>query len=393
MKARLSDGELLGRLVAFDTTSSNSNLPLVDFLSDYLAGSGARLHRMPSEDGTKANLAAVKGPARADRDGLTLCGHMDVVPAVEPEWTSDPFQAVRSGDTLVGRGTADMKGFLALAVAAFTETDSGSLDRPLALLFTYDEEVGTRGARRLVETGGTPEPLPRRTIVGEPTSLTPARLHKGHLRARISIRGQAAHSGVPHVGLSAIEPAARVVAALAELRRALESEVPVHAAAFPQVPFVTLNVGTIRGGVAANVVPDRCEVELGARLLPGMDTEPLVARIEAAVAGAVGGTPYEIEVVGDSPPALLDETSDLWAWLSAEAARESPARSAEGGEGSASVPFATDAGWLQELGYECVIWGPGAIEVAHRPNEFVPLEDLSRARATIGRALERWCLR
>ena len=387
---QLSDHELLGRLVAFDTTSWNSNLPLVDYLSDYLEGSGARIYRMPSEDGTKANLAAVIGPARADREGLTLCGHTDVVPAMEPGWTSDPFRAVLSGDTIVGRGTADMKGFLALAVAAFVETDSGSLDRPLALLFTYDEEVGTRGARRLVETGGTPEALPRRTIVGEPTSLTPARLHKGHLRARISIHGRAAHSGVPHVGRSAIEPAARVVVALAGLRRALESESPDHAAAFPQVPFVTLNVGTIQGGVAANVIPDRCEVELGARLLPGMDAGPLVARIEAAVAGAIGTTPYDIEVVGDSPPALLDETSDLWAWLSAESAQES-GRSAEGGEGSTSVPFATDAGWLQELGFECVIWGPGSIEVAHRANEFVPLEDLSRARATIGRAIERWC--
>jgi acetylornithine deacetylase len=348
---------------------------------------------MPSEDGTKANLAAVIGPARADREGLTLCGHTDVVPATEPEWTSDPFRAVPSGDTIVGRGTADMKGFLALAVAAFAETDSGSLDRPLALLFTYDEEVGTRGARRLVETGGTPEPLPRRTIVGEPTSLTPARLHKGHLRARISIQGRAAHSGVPHIGRSAIEPAARVVVALTELRSALESESPDHATAFPQVPFVTLNVGTIQGGVAANVIPDRCEVELGARLLPGMDAGPLVARIEAAVANAIGETPYEIEVVGDSPPALLDETSDLWAWLSAETARESRGGSADGPAGSSSVPFATDAGWLQQLGFECVIWGPGSIEVAHRANEFVPLEDLSRGRDTIGRAVAQWCRR
>jgi acetylornithine deacetylase len=388
---RLSDHELLARLVAFDTTSSNSNLPLVDFLSDYLEGTGARIHRMPSDDGAKANLVAVLGPARADREGLTLCGHTDVVPATEPDWTSDPFRAVRSGDAIVGRGTADMKGFLALAVAAVAEADPGSLAHPLALLFTYDEEVGTRGAKRLVDTGGPPEALPRRTIVGEPTSLIPARLHKGHLRARISIHGRAAHSGLPHIGQSAIEPAARAVVALAELRRALESEAPAHGAAFPQVPFVTLNVGTIRGGVAANVIPDRCDVELGARLLPGMDAGPFIARIEAAVAGAIDGAPCEIEVVGDSPPALLDETSDLWSWLKSEAGRESAGRPADGGEASASVPFATDAGWLQELGFECVIWGPGSIEDAHRANEFVPLEDLARARVTLGRAVERWC--
>ena len=121
-----------------------------------------------------------------------------------------------------------------------------------------------------------------------------------------------------------------------------------------------------------------------------MDAGPFVARIEAAVAVAIGETSYDIEVLSDSTSALLDETTDMWAWLSAETARES-GRSAEGGEGSTSVPFATDAGWLQELGFECVIWGPGSIEVAHRANEFVPLEDLSRARATIGRAIDRWC--
>ena len=268
---RLSDIDLLTRLVAFDTTSSNSNLPLVDFVCDYLDGVSARIHRLPSEDGSKANLVVAVGPMPEDGAGLTLCGHTDVVPAVEPDWESDPFEAVRRDDTIAGRGTADMKGFLALAVQMLAEADPEKLDRPLALLFTYDEEVGTRGARRLAEAGGPPEPLPRRTIVGEPTSLSPARLHKGHLRMRIVVEGKAAHSGVPHLGRSAIEPAARVVLALEDLRRALEAERPRYADAFPQVPFVTLNLGRISGGVAANVVPDRCEIELGARLFPGME--------------------------------------------------------------------------------------------------------------------------
>lgn len=385
---RLPDTDLLARLVAFDTTSAKSNLPLVDFVCDYLDGTGARIHRMPSEDGAKANLAVATGPAREDREGLTLCGHTDVVPAGEPEWESDPFEAVGRAHTIVGRGTADMKGFLALAVHALAEADPRTLDRPLALLFTYDEEVGTRGARRLVEAGGPPEPLPRRTIVGEPTSLSPARLHKGHLRVRIVVEGKAAHSGVPHVGRSAIEPAARVVLALADLRRSLEAERPPHADAFPQVPFVTLNVGRIEGGVAANVIPDRCAIELGARLLPGMDTDSFVARVTESVDRAAGEAPYEIEITGESPPALLDEGSDLWTWLRREPAWES-ARQAP--PGPSSVPFATDAGWLQRLGFECVIWGPGSIEVAHRPNEFVPLGDLARARATLARAVNRWC--
>jgi acetylornithine deacetylase len=385
---RLSEGELLARLVAFDTTSARSNLPLVDFVADYLDGGATRIHRMPSEDGGKANLAVVVGPEGEEREGLTLCGHTDVVPADETDWESHPFEAVSRDGTIVGRGTADMKGFLALAVQLLAEVDPGTLLRPLAILFTYDEEVGTLGARRLAEAGGPPEPLPRRTIVGEPTSLFPGRLHKGHLRLRIVVEGVAAHSGVPHAGRSAIEPAARVVAALAELRLALESERPPHADAFPQVPFVTLNVGRIEGGVAANVIPDRCAIEIGARLLPGMDPSAFVARVTKTVDAAAGDAPRTIELAGESPPVSVDERTDLWRWLKDESAR-GVARPAT--ERPISVPFATDAGWLQQLGFECVIWGPGSIEVAHRANEYVPLADLERARALLARGIDRWC--
>ncbi|HJR54446.1 MAG TPA: acetylornithine deacetylase [Gemmatimonadota bacterium] len=390
---RLSDTELLARLVAFDTTSANTNLPLIDFVCEYLDGTGARIHRMPSDDGVKANLAVVAGPdpdgrgGEADRGGLTLSGHTDVVPALERGWSSDPFEATAADGTIVGRGTADMKGFLALAIQTLAESDRRTLARPLALLFTYDEEIGTRGARMLFDSGGPPEPLPRRTIVGEPTSLTPARLHKGHLRARIVIEGRAAHSGLPHLGRSAIEPAARVVSALAELRRVLEAERPAGADAFPQVPFVTLNVGRIDGGAAANVVPDRCALELGARLLPGMDSRDFLARVREAVDRAAGDAPWRLEVAAESPPAMLDQGSDLWEWLRFESAIPNPRASSC----LESVAFATDAGWLQRLGFECVVWGPGSIEVAHRANEFVPLSDLAAARAMLARAVDRWC--
>ncbi len=241
---------LLARLVAFDTTSSASNLPLADFLCDYLDRPGVRIVRHPSPDGGKTNLAISVGPEHEDRAGLVLSGHMDVVPAAEPEWRSDPFSMTDAGDRYVGRGTADMKGFLALAanrLAVAASAASAAFRRQLSLLFTYDEEVGTLGARHFTETFPGVARLPRDVVIGEPTSLRVVRAHKGMLRLRLGFRGQAAHSGYPHLGRSAIEPAARAIVALAALRRELESERPPHAEEFPDVPFAALNVGTVVG--------------------------------------------------------------------------------------------------------------------------------------------------
>src|SRR3954464_15613532 len=283
MPTHLSDAELLACLVGFDTTSRNSNLPIADFLCGYLDRPGARLARNSSADGTKANVIAWLGPEPAgDRRGLVLSGHMDVVPAEEDGWRHDPFHLADEGDRWVGRGSCDMKGFLALAANLTAEADPRSWRAPLALVFTYDEEVGTLGAKRLTESFPEAERLPRSAVIGEPTSLRVARTHKGHTKLRITLKGVSAHSGYPHLGVNAIEPAGRVVEALAGLRRALEQEEVPYAELFPEVPYVPLNVGTIHGGSAINVVPDRCVVEVGLRPLPGMAgraTEALVDRV------------------------------------------------------------------------------------------------------------------
>jgi acetylornithine deacetylase len=271
-----------------------------------------------------------------------------------------------------------MKGFLALAVEAFAAVDPARLVAPLALLFTHDEELGTLGARRFVESNPDAAGLPRRTIVGEPTGLRAIRMHKGHVRIRIEVRGIAAHSAYPHLGRSAIEPAARAIVALAVLRETLAGERPQHAAAFEPVPFVPLNVGGVAGGVADNVVPDRCAIDLGLRPLPGMEAGPLVERVRAAVAPALEGEEWSLELVNESPPAIVPEDADLYRWLAEETGAAD------------SVSFATDAGWLQRAGFECVVWGPGSIEVAHKPNEWVPVEDLNRAREVLARAVARW---
>jgi len=380
--AHLSDADLLARLVAFDTTSRNSNLPLADFLSDYLDRPGIRVERNPSADGNKVNLIAWVGPdPQGDRKGLVLSGHMDTVPAEEAGWESDPFSLADKGDRWVARGACDMKGFLALATNLAVEISRtrGLVRAPLALVFTYDEEVGTLGARRLTETfRGT---FPLSAVIGEPTSLRVARVHKGHLKMRITLHGKSAHSGYPHLGANAIEPAGRVIAALSGLRQELEAELTANRELFPEVPYVPLNVGTVHGGSAINVVPDRCEVEVGVRPLPGVDSEKLAERIRRAAREAAAPFEPDLEILSDSPPMLLDEASPIHRHLCALVGQRT------GG----SVSFATDAGWLQRLGMDCVIFGPGSIEVAHQPNEHLPKDEFAAARGLLDATVRRFC--
>jgi acetylornithine deacetylase len=371
---------LLERLIGFDTTSRVSNLPLADFLCDYVQRRGVRILRNPSADGTKTNLIMMTGPESSDREGLVLSGHMDVVPAEESDWRSDPFTMVDAGDRYIGRGTADMKGFLALAANRFAAISASSLRRPLVLLFTYDEEAGTLGARRFTETFHHPEQLPRNVVIGEPTELHVVRAHKGMLRLKLTFTGRAAHSGYPHLGRSAIEPAARAITALTALRRRLENERLPNADVFPAVPFAALNVGTVSGGVAANVIPDRCEIQLGIRLLPGMTVEAITNRVVAAVQDE-GKDALTVEAVSESPPMMLDSGAPIVRALCETAGERTPG----------SVMFASDAGWLQSVGFDCVLFGPGSIEVAHRANEFIPADQFRRAGETLDRLILRSC--
>jgi acetylornithine deacetylase len=378
---RLSDEALLGRLVGFDTTSRLSNLPLVDFVADYLDRPGVKLERVWSADGAKANLVAHAGPDTDDGGGLTLSGHMDVVPAEEPDWTSPPFALSRAGETYVARGAADMKGFLALAINRLAAVDPARARRPLALLLTYDEEIGTLGARRYAETGPA-SPLPRDVIIGEPTSLRVVRLHKGMIRLRLDFTGRAAHSGYPHLGRNAIEPAARAINALADLRLQMESERPPHGEHFPDVPYAALNVGVVSGGSAMNVIPDHCTIQVGIRLLPAMSADAMVERVRAVVRAALPDEPFELAALGESPAMMLDPHAALHQELCTMV----------GQGGTESVAFATDAGWLQTVGMRCAVFGPGSIEVAHRPNESLPVGEFIRAGALLDDIIQRRCL-
>jgi acetylornithine deacetylase len=380
--ALLSDAELLTRLVAFDSTSRNSNLPIADFLCDYLDRPGIRVERNLSPDGTKTNVIAWIGPEPdASRRGLVLSGHMDVVPADEDGWRNDPFRLTDEGDRWVGRGSCDMKGFLAVAANLAAEARPERWPAPLALVFTYDEEVGTLGAKHFTESFPGAESLPRSAIIGEPTSLRVARAHKGHAKLRVTLHGVSAHSGYPHLGVNAIEPAGRVIVALAALRRELEAEELPNRELFPEVPYVPLNVGTVHGGAAINVVPDRCDVELGFRPLPGLASEEIAERIRRVVREAAAPFEPEIGTLSDSPPMLLDEASPIHRHLCALVGQNE----------QSTVSFATDAGWLQRLGMDCAIFGPGSIEVAHKPNEFIPKDEFAAARGLLARTIQRFC--
>ncbi len=379
----LSDVDLLSRLVGFDSVSRNSNLPLADFICEYLDRPGIRIQRNPSPDGCKTNLVITIGPeGDVQREGLVLSGHMDVVPADEDDWRSDPFVLTASGETLVGRGASDMKGFLALATNAAARLDPATLAHPLVFIFTYDEEVGTVGAKHFADTWPDASMMPKSAVIGEPTSLQVIRMHKGHLAFRITVEGTPAHSGYPHLGTSAIEPVGRTIVALSDLRRKLAAERPPHGEHFPEVPFVPLNIGQVAGGSAINVVPDHCELHVGFRLLPDMESEPVLTRVRETLDAALGSTPYAMEVEYDSPPMLLDEGAPVHRSLCNHMGQRE----------TRSVSYATDAGWLQTLGFECVIWGPGAIEVAHKPNESMPLAQFEHAAGLITRVIQEHCM-
>ena len=212
--------------------------------------------------------------------------------------------------------------------------------------------------------------------------LRVVRMHKGHVKARVVITGKSAHSGYPHLGVNAIELAARAVTALGALRMELEREEAPNRQHFGDVPFVPLNIGTIRGGSAINVVPDRCVIELGLRPMPGSDVSDLVARVENAVRRAVNDAPADVKVLSNSPPLLLDENAFVHRELC----------SLVGQSDTQSVNFATDAGWFQELDVDCVLFGPGSIEDAHRPNEFMPKAEFERAAEILDRTIESFCV-
>ncbi|HMA16436.1 MAG: acetylornithine deacetylase [Bacteroidota bacterium] len=366
---------MIDRLVGFDTVSAKSNLALIDFAQDYLESQGARCRRTLNGEGTKANLFATLGPEAPG--GVVLSGHSDVVPVEGQAWDSDPFRVVERDGRLYGRGTADMKSFLAIALALVPEFQAQPLRRPVHIAFSYDEEVGCTGVGCMVRDIAANLPLPDMVIVGEPTDMKIVNGHKGCYLFETRVTGQAAHSSQPHHGGNAIFAAGRLIAFLAETAAERRAAAPDGSAFDP--PYTTFNLGQVEGGKAINIVAQDCRFTWEFRPLPGEDTEVIVAAFEAhardkvlpALREFAPSASIETQSLATVPP-LAPET---------EGAAESLVRRLSGVNDTGVVSFATEGGIFQAAGLSTVVFGPGSIDQAHKPNEFITLAQVAACEA------------
>ena len=368
--------ELLADLIAIDSTSTLSNAPVASAIEKYFEGSEITCQRLPAHEAGKCNLLLTKG--EPSKEGLTLCGHMDTVPASSENWQSNPWVLTERNGNWYARGSCDMKGFIAIALQAIERADvcSGCL----AVLLVCDEELGSFGAKHILEHG-LPIPIPTQVIIGEPTSLQVVRLHKGHLSMRISIEGISAHTGSPHLGKNALVAGGKVICALAELGNTYESARTDCSAYFPEVAkFPVITVSTIKSGSAINVVPESCELSIGLRLLPDQNKEEVLVEINGAIS-TVCDLPWTLEELGDNPTMLTPESAAINTWLCSHIGQTE----------SVGVSYGTDGGYLSMAGYECVLYGAGDIAVAHKPDEYVPIRELETCVATIDAAVQHFC--
>lgn len=365
--------DLLARLVAIDTTSRESNLPLLDLVEEHLDGVAASAFRVPDENGAKANLVARIGPDAPG--GVVLSAHTDCVPVEGQVWSSDPFTLTRHDDRVVGRGAVDMKGFIACCLAAAPTLAAADLAAPVWLAFSHDEEIGAVGARTLVPAMVEAGAAPAAVVVGEPTSLEPVTAHKGVRAFTYTFRGLGGHSSQPGGGANAVVAAARVATFVADL--AAEVAGVVDPAFDP--PHTTFNVGMIEGGTAINIIPDHGAVTFEYRPLPSEDTPALAERIERhareVVLPELRRTHPDASLTITTPgglPALRPE---------ADGPAEALVRRLTGTRApTRTAPFGTDASRFQEVGWSTVVCGPGRIDVAHRPDEWVALDQLDACR-------------
>ncbi|MDN2568186.1 acetylornithine deacetylase [Aquibium sp. A9E412] len=375
--------DILADLVAFPTVSADSNLALIAYAGDILSGLGAQLSMARDDSGAKANLFATLG-GEGD-GGIVLSGHTDVVPVVDQDWTSDPFTLAERDGRLYGRGTCDMKGFIACCLAMAPRFAAVPLARPLHFAFTYDEEVGCLGARHLVADLQRAGIRPAAAIVGEPTAMRIIEAHKGCHEYTVAFHGRAGHGSEPDRGVNAVEYAVRYATRLMELAEELKGRAPVDSPFRP--PWTTLQIGRMAGGTAHNVIASHCSVDWEMRPVQPADAAHVKAAIGAYVdevlRPAMQGTAPEADIVTH----VVGEVAGLAPASESEARRI--VAELTGRQEAEAVSFGTEAGLFQAIGMSAVICGPGSIEQAHKPDEYVAPDQLEACLAMLDGLADR----
>lgn len=377
---------IIDRLIGFDTTSRNPNMALIDWVQDYLADHGIDSRLSQGDEAGKANLFATIG--EGVENGIVLSGHTDVVPVDGQAWNSDPWIVTEADDCLYGRGVADMKSFIAVVLAFVPQFAARRLSRPLHIALSFDEEVGCTGVGHMLADIQAAGIHPRMCIVGEPTEMKVITAHKGKHSYYGRVRGREAHSSLVHTGVNAVEAAAEVVAYMKGMARRFRDEGPYDEAY--DCPYTSVHTGTFNGGTALNIVPKDCLFEFEWRYLPEDDPEALLAEVQRfvdslqpemqAIDPASG-----IEILSRAriPALSTDEDSDV----------VSLAKALAGSNTVGKVSFGTEGGHFQESGIETVVCGPGSIEQAHKPDEYIALEQIARCEAFVRRLLDHLTVR
>ena len=357
--------ELISKLVSFATVSRDSNLELIEFVRAYLDEHGIESRLVPSDDGAKANLYATIGPMV--EGGVVVSGHTDVVPVDGQPWDTDPFTLVQKDGRLYGRGTADMKSFYAVALALLPEMLGRKLQRPIHLALSYDEEIGCLGAPRMIERIASELPRSRAVLVGEPTSMCVVNAHKSLTGLETVVTGHEAHSSQTHRGVSAVMTAARLIAFLEDMARENAGGTPSGMPFEP--PFSTIHVGTVKGGTATNIISRECRFTWDMRCIPEDDPQIFLDRF-AEFCGD--------QILPDMRAIAPEADIVTHIWASAPALEPEPDGEAEmlakqltGYNSTDVVAYLAEAGQFQQAGFSTVLCGPGSIDQAHQPNEYI----------------------
>ena len=369
---------LLADLVAFDTTSRNSNLQIIDYIKEYLDSHGVQSYLLPNAEGDKCSLFATIGTG--DQPGIGLSAHTDVVPVDGQNWTTDPFQLKEKGDRLYGRGSCDMKGFLACVLAKVPDFISRNRSTPVHLVFSYDEEIGCTGVRPLIDRFNKDIPLPRIVIVGEPTSMKVVDAHKSINVYATTVTGFEAHSSAPQSGVNAVMFAAELIAELTRIRESLQT---LSGGDRFTPPYTSLHVGTIKGGTALNIVPRQCEFVWEYRSVDEAHDPEVISTfnkfadtvVKPKMRSVVEETNIETRQIAHAPIYASDPSS-TGVSLAMKLAQQNETQ---------SVSYATEAGLFENANCSTVVCGPGNIREAHKPDEYIERGEIDKCMRFLDR--------